>query len=477
MKKFGAICLACCLLAVLLLPISSSAVIEESEDKSLLQGCHTIDSQVPLLGSMPYTDNAKAIVLYECKTDTLMYAYNPDLQMYPSSFVKIMTGYIAAEEGNLADMVTVRQDVLDTIPEGSAASELQPGEIMSLENLMYCMLVDSANDAAAVIADYVGGTQAAFVEKMNAYAQELGCTNTVFMNAHGLHHEQQVTTARDTARILAAAMQNEAFATIFNTAFYDVPATNKSRIRYLETINHLINYREYADYYDTRVTGGRTAITDDGYRCVAAASEAEGLQMISVVMGTHSTFEEETRVIKIIGGFLETSALLDMGYGGYKEVQIAYDGRVIKQQAVTNGTSHVVLGTKEAFSTILPSGIDDDDLIYRYNDIPGAFEAPVAKGDLMSDVEIWYGSVCLGHLELYAMNDVEPVVKGQVQTIPETPAKHPSDKTGKIVLWVALGIVGVVALAVISLLVIRRVRLAHARRRSKQYRRSRRRSR
>ena len=476
MKKFGAICLACCLLAALLLPVSSSAAIEESEDKSLLQGCHTIDSQVPLLGSMPYTDNAKSIILYECKTDTLMYAYNPDLQMYPSSFVKIMTGYIAAEEANLADMVTVRQDVLDTIPEGSAASELQPGEIMSLENLMYCMLVDSANDAAAVIADYVGGTQAAFVEKMNAYAQELGCTNTVFMNAHGLHHEQQVTTARDTAKILAAAMQNEAFATIFNTAFYDVPATNKSRIRYLETINHLINYREYADYYDTRVTGGRTAITDDGYRCVAAASEAEGLKMISVVMGTHSTFEEETRIIKIIGGFLETSALLDMGYAGYKEVQIAYDGRVVKQQAVTNGNSNVVLGTKEALSTILPSGIDDDDLIYRYNDIPGAFEAPVAKGELMSEVEIWYGSVCLGHLELYAMNDVEPIVQSQVQTAPETPVK-PSGKTGKVILWVALGVVAVVALAVISLLVVRRVRLAHARRRSKQYRRSRRRSR
>lgn len=476
MKKIGTICLIICLLFSFVLPINSSAALEPTEDKSMLQGCHTLDAQVPLLGSVPFTDNAKAAVLYEITTGTLMYAMNPDLQMYPSSFVKILTGYIAAEEGNLSDMVTVRQDVLDTIPEGSADSDLQAGEIMSLENLMYCMMVDSANDAAAVIADHVAGSQDAFVEKMNAYAQTLGCTNTTFMNVHGLHHEQQVTTARDTAKILTAAMENEQFATIFNTAYYDVPATNKSNIRYLETINHLINYREYADYYDTRVSGGRTAITDDGYRCVAAASEDNGLKMISVVMGTHSTFEEETRVIKIIGGFLETRALLDMGYEGYKKVQITYDGRVIKQQVVTNGNCHVVLGTKDSMSTILPSGVKDDDLIYRYNDIPGAFEAPVKKGTLMSEVEIWYGSVCLGHLELYAMNDVDPLVQSQVSTNTEVPDPS-AGRAGKIILWVFVGLLGVIGIAVITLLVIRKMRLARVRRRTKQYRRSRRRSR
>ena len=476
MKKIGVLCLALCLLFAFLLPVSSSAVIEAKDDKSVIQGCHTIDSQVPLLGSVPYTDNARAAILYECNTDTLMYAFNADEQMYPSSFVKIMTAYIATEEGNLDDLVTVRQDVLNTIPKGSVNAHLQANEIMSLENLLYCMLVQSANDAAAVIADYLGGSQSAFVEKMNEYAKNLGCTGTNFMNPHGLHHEQQLTTARDTAKILAAAMQNEDFATIFNTAYYTVPATNKSAARYYETINHLINYKEYAIYYDRRVTGGRTGVTDDGYRCVAAASEADGLQMVSVVMGTHSTFEEDSYVIKIIGGFLETRELLDMGYAGYREVQIAYDSRPIKQQAVTNGTSNVILGTKEKLSTVLPQSIKDEDLIYRYNDIPGAFEAPVKKGDILSDVEIWYGSVCLGHLELYAMNDVDPIVPVAQQEDIDIP-RQPNKMVGKVVLLVFVVVVGLVAVIVIALLVVRRLRLAHFHRRSKQYRRSRRRSR
>lgn len=476
MKKFGAMFLVLSLLLTFLMPISSSATIETEDDKSVNQGCHTIDAKVPLLGSVPYTDNARAAILYECNTDTLMYAYNADEQMYPSSFVKIMTAYIATEEGNLDDLVTVRQDVLNTLPKGSVIAHLQANEIMSLENLLYCMMVQSANDAAAVIADYLGGSQAAFVDKMNAYAATLGCTGTKFMNPHGLHHEQQLTTARDTAKILAAAMQNEDFATIFNTAFYTVPATNKSSARYYETINHLINYKEYAIYYDRRVTGGRTGVTDDGYRCVAAASEADGLQMISVVMGTHSTFEEDSYVIKIIGGFLETRELLDMGYAGYREVQIAYDSRPIKQQVVTNGTSNVILGTKDKLSTVLPQSIDNEDLIYRYNDIPGAFEAPVKKGDILSDVEIWYGSVCLGHLELYAMNGVDPIVPVAEQEDVDIP-KQQNKKLGKVVLWSVVALVGLVAIIVITLLVVRKVRLAHFHRRTKQYQRSRRRSR
>lgn len=476
MKKIGAICLALCLLAALLIPVRSSAVIEEINDKSVQQGCHTIDAQVPLLGSVPFTENAKSIILYECNTDTLMYAWNADEPLYPSSFVKNMTAYIAVEKGNLSDEITVRQDVLNTLPNDAVTANLRAGEIMSLENLLYCMMVHSANDAAAVIADYICGSQSAFVTEMNSFADSLGCTGTKFMNAHGLHHPEQVTTARDTARILAAAMQNEDFAKIFNTAFYTVPATNMSSARYLETVNHLINNQEYAIYYDERVTGGRTGVTDDGYRCIASASEADGLQMISVIMGTRSVFEEDSYVIKIIGGFLETSTLLDMGYAGYREAQILYEDRVIKQRAVVNGVSNVVLGCKSNISTVLPYGVKNEDLIYRYNDIPGAFEAPISKGDVMSEVEIWYGSVCLGHLELVAMNDVSPIIAVTQQDAP-TPVPANPNRSVSVALWILFALLAVALIIVATLLIVRRIRLAHLRSRNKKYRRNRRRSR
>lgn len=476
MKKIGVICLVLCLLTFLITPVRVSALDENTVDKSVQQGCHSIDAQVPLLGSVPFTENAKSIILYEYTTDTLMYAYNVDEQQFPSSFVKIMTGLIAVEKGNLESAVTVKQSVLNTIPNDAVSAELRADEIISLEDLLYCMLVHSANDAAAVIADHISGSQEAFVAEMNAYAQRLGCTGTNFMNPHGLHHELQVTTARDTARILATAMKNEDFAEIFNTAFYTVPATNKSPARRFETTNHLINNLEYATYYDLRVTGGRTGVTDDGYRCIAAASESDGLKMVSVVMGTHSVFEEDSYVIKIIGGFLETSALLDMGYAGYKEAQILYDGLVVKQQAVTNGDSNVILGSKTELSTVVPYGVEQEDLIYRYNDIPGAFQAPVKKGDVLSQVEIWYGSVCLGHVDLYAMNDVSAV-----QVLPDQePPSIPKEKNGvvwKVILWIVVGVVACVLIAFVIILILRRIRRALAHRRRQQYSRSRRRSR
>lgn len=473
MKKIGAICLILCLLITLIFPANVSADIDMLNDKSIQQGCHTVDAQVPLLGSVPFTENAKSIILYECNSDTLMYAWNADEQLYPASFVKNMTGYIAVEKGDLDALVTVRQDVLSTLPNDAVSAELQPGEQISLRDLLYCMMVHSANDAAAVIADHISGSQEAFVAEMNAYAEKLGCTGTTFMNVHGLHHEQQVTTARDTARILAAAMQNEDFAKIFNTAFYTVPATNKSASRRLETVNHLINNQEYEIYYDERVTGGRTGVTDDGYRCIAASAEADGLQMISVIMGTRSVFEADGYTPRIVGGFLETSDLLDMGFAGYKEAQILYSGQIIKQQAVTNGTSDVTLGCEVDVSTVIPYGVSKNDLIFRYNDVPGAFQAPVAAGDILSQVEIWYGSVCLGHADLVAMNNVD--VLGDNNHV--STGKERDVKVGKIILYTVLCLSGVILICVVSLFVVRKIRRTLHSRRGKKYRRDRRRSR
>lgn len=473
MKKIGTLCLVICILVMALLPLETFAAIDIINDKSVQQGCHTMDAKVPLLGSVPFTENAKSIVLYECNSDTLMYAWNADEQLYPASFVKNMTGYIAVEKGQLDAIITVRQDVLSTLPNDAVSAELQPGEQISLKDLLYCMMVHSANDAAAVIADHISGSQEAFVAEMNAYAEQLGCTGTTFKNVHGLHHEEQVTTARDTARILAAAMKNDDFAKIFNTAFYTVPATNKSASRRLETVNHLINNQEYAIYYDERVTGGRTGVTDDGYRCITASAESDGLQMISVIMGTRSVFEADGYTPRIVGGFLETSELLDMGFAGYKEAQILYDGQVIKQQAVTDGTSNVTLGCQIDVSTIVPYDVSEKDLIYRYNDVPGAFQAPVQVGEVLSQVEIWYGSVCLGHADLVAMNDVDVLGAGN-QTLPE---KQRNSKTGKIILYIAICFVAIIFISALSLFAVRKIRKTRYNRRGKKYMRDRRRSR
>ena len=174
MKKFG-ILLAVFLCLGWILPVTATA----STPSGLL-------AQQALAGNGDYEGTAKAVVLYEMNTDTLVYAYQPDLRISPTGIVKVLTALIALEEGNLDDVVTVRRSTLDSVSPGAVSAGLKAGEEISLRDLLYCIMVSSANDACAVVAEHIAGSQQAFVEKMNARAATLGCANTHFTNVHGL---------------------------------------------------------------------------------------------------------------------------------------------------------------------------------------------------------------------------------------------------------------------------------------------------
>ena len=236
MKKSGIFCIfmAAILIISTLMPVfaetgNQSHAIES--DISVVSGSHSIDASIPVLGSDQLIENTTNVFLYEANTDTVLYAWNADEPVHPASFVKIMTALVAIEHGKLSDVVSVKEETLNGFPKDSVSVELKPNELITLEDLLYCMIVGSANDAAAVIAEHISGSQEAFVAEMNRYAVELGCTGTNFTNAHGLHDENQITTARDSAKILRAALEKEAFYTIFTTPRYSTEATNLSPSR------------------------------------------------------------------------------------------------------------------------------------------------------------------------------------------------------------------------------------------------------
>ena len=187
MKKFTIFCL---ILLLLLTPMQVFAS-ESEADASVTNGCNTLDGQRPVLGSDKLVDNTSAAVLYEASTDTLMYADNADAKMSPASLTKILTALIAIEKANLTDAVTVRSQVLATVSQNAVVVDLVADEVLTVEDLLYCMMVGSGNDAAAVLADQVMGSQKKFVDEMNRYAASIGCNNTVFTNVHGLHNEKQ----------------------------------------------------------------------------------------------------------------------------------------------------------------------------------------------------------------------------------------------------------------------------------------------
>lgn len=471
MKKIATFLLIFTFFASCLLgPIPVSAQNTDTQTTApAVNSCHSLDANTALLGASELVDNVKTAVLFETTSETLMYAWNADERMYPASFVKILTALIAAEKGELSAPVTVSESAVSAVPYDAVSAELQPGEQLTLEDLLYCLLVGSANDAAVVIAEHISGSHSAFVQEMNAYAAAIGCTGTNFTNAHGLHDEAQYTTARDTARILHKAVENDTFRTVFTAKKYTVPATNKSEQRDLESGNSLLDTTSKL-YYDARVIGGRTGVTEDGRRCLAAAAESNGMLLISVVMGAESVYQEDGYSAVSIGGYKETTALLDAGFAGYKSAQVLYANQALKQYAVANGECDVVVGPQISVSTVLPEAATSAELSYRYSD--AELSAPVEIGQRVSGVEIWHGNMCVAQAELFAMNSVG---LADAQAEPDTDRQADAGKLTA--LWISLGVIGGIVLAVIGLRAAGRIRALVSNRRSRKYRRSRRRSR
>lgn len=476
MRKKGVISLILTLalvLAAVFVPVSATQIQAENQPQNATyNSSYSTDAQVGILGTEQLIENAKSVFLYEMNSDTLMYAWNPDEQMLPSSLVKIMTALIAAESGKLSDAVTVKQSVLDTIPKDAVNAKLVADEVITLEDLVHCMMVGSANDAAAVIAEHVGGSQLEFVRMMNARAAELGCTGTEFTNAHGIQDNIQHTTARDMAKILEAALENEKFEEFFGTVYYVVKATNKSEERNMLTGNYMLTQEkdDVRIYFDPRATGGRTGVNNDGSRCLASVSESNGMKLICIVMGSQSTLHEETFAVKVFGAYNETRELLDIGYGGYKTAQILYAGQALTQRTVLNGSGTVTLGSDVFVSAVLPEKVTTSELTYRYTDTGKELTAPIQKGDKISSVEVWYGNLCVAQADLYAMNAVREAKRVVV-----------SADNGGISWWgVLLIIIGIAALVFIGLVAVRfvgRAKVMAKKRRDRHYARNRRRSR
>ena len=453
MKFKPLICIFLCVL-LLVAPIYTQVRAEQSEEAqvSVSNGSHTLDATQCLLGNSKLVSNTETAILYETKTQTLLYAYNADVRMYPSSFVKLMTLLIALEEGDLAQEITVKQDVLNSVSADAMSVNLSAGEVLTLEDLLYCMIVGSGNDAAAVIGDAIAGSQEAFVEKMNAYAQEFGCTNTNFMNVHGLHHEQQYITARDAARIMEQGLKNDTFRKIIGTDTYLVCANEIAGERNLVTNNYLISTHVMDIYKDNRVKGGRTGVDNYGRRCVAAVANSGNMELISIVMGTKSTYEADGYTVRVYGGFPETTDLLTQGFQGVRGVEIFHKDQVMRQYGIMGGNCDLFSGALEGASTVLPYSVGLEDLTFVYKDsFNGAYPAiPVNRGDFISTVQVWYRDICVGSSVLYAMNTVDGK---QPEFVPSMQSDTAMPWWG----WVLIVFGSLVVLAGIYILVMRYV--------------------
>lgn len=432
----------CFLLAIILLSGPVFVFAEQNENISISNGCHTLDGTNPLLGLGTFT-NTEAAILYEVNTDTLLFACNPDQKMEPSSLAKLVTAIVAIEQADLTESVVADELTLSTIPWDAVSAGIQAGEEMPLLDLLYCMLVGSGNDAAAVIAVHIDGSMEKFAERMNVFLTSIGCTNSNFTNPHGLHDEDQYTTARDMAKLLSYASKNETFVKLIGSKDYVVSATNKRGERSLTTNNHLISRSEMSVYYDSRVTGGRTGVASNGTRCLAATAKQGSMSLISVVMGCRNVYGSGGS-ISTFGGFPETSALLDKGFQGLRAVEIFFPGQVLKQYPLANADANLYIGVEDYCKTVLPSGVGTNDLRYIYQET-GVLAAPISKGAPFGIVNVYYGANCVATAPLYALNKVE-VLQNDLITDRE------ENTTNDVSIGVILAVVAAVFILVLILL-------------------------
>lgn len=448
----------CLLFIVFTFLISAAVPAFAVQSPQVSSGSVGLDAQQPLSGSEKLLDTAKSAILYELTSETMVYAWNPDIAVDPSGMNKLMTAMLALETADLDTMVTVSRTVINSVALiGSVSANLKVGEEISLRDLLYCMMVGSANDAAVVIAEHIASTEELFVQMMNQRALELGCRNTHFVNASGLPQEGQYTTARDLAKIAAAALENELFSQMFSAVNYTVPATNKVKERYIVTTNYLMSKESVKDQYDSRVTGGKTGALSTTDRSLICTAENSGKRYLVVVMSAQGTVTADGLAATTFGSFEETRVLLDYGFKQYSVRQVLQTGQVLGQFPVSGGENDVFAGAAENILSTLPIVVQPEEVTYRCVLLGDALTAPIEEGQVIGSAEAWYRDICVGRSDLVAMHAVRPVGEQMKTIIPS--AVPEEDHTLRN--WLILGgliAFGLVLLAGIVVLVIYLVR-------------------
>ena len=310
---------------------------------------------------------ANSYILLDFNSGHVLVESKPDLRVEPASITKVMTSYVVFTElasGNikLDDLVDVSETAWRT---GGSRMFIEPLMEVTVEQLLKGMVIQSGNDASVALAEHLAGTEEAFAGLMNHYAQQMGMTNSNFMNATGLPHEDHYTTARDVALLSVALIAD--FPDFYR--WYSEKEYSFNNIRQHNRNNLL--------WRDPAVDGLKTGHTQAAGYCLAASAKRDGMRLISVVLGSNS---ESSRVS-------ESQSLLNYGFRFFETVQLYKAGQELAQGKVWKGEGEQVgLGIRDELFVTIPRG--------RYDDLDAQVEmrpeliAPIAEGEEVGQISI-----------------------------------------------------------------------------------------
>ena len=304
--------------------------------------------------SFPPSLSAQSALLMEAESGSIVYEKNAHTRLPMASTTKMMTALVALDLAAPDTVIAVDGRAVGI--EGSSIY-LCEGEKLTLEELLYALMLESANDAAVAIAIGLCGSEDAFVDAMNRKATSLGLSNTHFSNPHGLDAEAHYTTAYELAVIARAALQNSLLKTIVSTRKTTIPHQNTDGVRLL------VNHNKMLRLYDGCI-GLKTGYTQKSGRCLVSAAQRDGVTMIAVTLNSPDDWNDHTK-------------LLDLGFSNYRNIELCPADFRLCLPIVGGKESYVTLGVTQSVSVTLPSG---SGVIEQTIECPRPIYAPVQEG-------------------------------------------------------------------------------------------------
>ncbi len=386
MKKFVSALMVFLVLAISLLSIPASA-----------------SSYTP-----PFEITAKGAYLVNLDTDTVIFEKNKDQKLYPASLTKIMTCLLLVEMVPDLDntIITAKAAILGTFASQNVSlAGILAGEELTARELLYCMLLQSGNEAAAIVADYLGDQSINnFIDMMNRRAKELGAVNTHFVNPHGLHDENHYSTAYDMFLIAKELLKHKEIIEISSTYSYQLRKTNVREPEWLVSTNKMM--QKGSTYYRSYIKGLKTGTTTPAGKCFISYAEKNGYHYLSVLIG--SAYKDENGAIYEKNYvFSETASLLDWSFDSFSLKTILPSDQSCAQidLRLSSETDSLLLYPKEKLVALIPEEIDPSSVQVKTY-VNSYVEAPVKKGDILGYVEVKLADEVVGITDLVADEDI-----------------------------------------------------------------------
>ncbi len=327
-----------------------------------------------------FAASAKAAVLMEEQTGMVLYAQNETAPLPMASTTKVMTALMVLEYGHMDEVVTTSRNAFG-VPGTSIYLSL--GEKLTLEQMLYGLMLASGNDAAVAIAEHIGGTVDNFCKKMTERAAELGCKDTVFITPHGLPNKIHHTTAYDLALIAREAMKYPLFRKIVSTQRATIPWEGRSYSRILNNKNRLLSTYVGA-------TGIKTGYTKAAGRCLVFGADRDGLEVVGVVLNCPNWFDEAAKV-------------MDYGFANYRYLLMLKNGEQVRSLPVIDGEEKEV---SILLQGDLAAPVALEEWPQMEFDLPDSLAAGVTKGQVVGTARLTLNGRLLVERSLVAANEV-----------------------------------------------------------------------